>query len=265
MIPEAHVHHWGTTHAPWVRPEFVEHDLILSRCLVELFSTPAIASRVNLRGGTALNKLFLQTNARFSEDIDLVQSEAEDNGPLIDAIRKRLDPLFGAAPKRKIGQGLTTLTYRFVSNEGTTLKLKIETNTREHRSLFPIRAFPFSVDSPWFQGAATVSSFCLEELLGTKLRALYQRRKGRDLYDFWAVGRECEFDSLRIVSAFHHYISMQGLEILKSDFEKNLENKVEDALFRDDMPPLLQSGVSYEVHEAYSWFCDAILLHWKDD
>ncbi|MGH2469017.1 MAG: nucleotidyl transferase AbiEii/AbiGii toxin family protein [Chloroflexota bacterium] len=37
--------------------------------------------------------------------------------------------------------------------------------------------------SPWFTGSADVPTFALEELLGTKLRALYQRRKGRDLFD----------------------------------------------------------------------------------
>ena len=37
--------------------------------------------------------------------------------------------------------------------------------------------------SRWFTGAAKVLTYDLDELLGTKLRALYQRKKGRDLFD----------------------------------------------------------------------------------
>lgn len=37
--------------------------------------------------------------------------------------------------------------------------------------------------SPWFHGEALLLTYCAEELLGTKMRALYQRKKGRDLFD----------------------------------------------------------------------------------
>jgi hypothetical protein len=39
------------------------------------------------------------------------------------------------------------------------------------------------VENPWFTGQAAVVSFEPEELFGTKLRALLQRRKGNDLFD----------------------------------------------------------------------------------
>ncbi|MBM4319451.1 MAG: nucleotidyl transferase AbiEii/AbiGii toxin family protein, partial [Deltaproteobacteria bacterium] len=41
---------------------------------------------------------------------------------------------------------------------------------------------PFRVENPWFSGAADVATYALDELLSTKLRALYQRKKGRDLF-----------------------------------------------------------------------------------
>ena len=63
------------------------------------------------------------------------------------------------------------------------LKLKVEINTREHERLFGIRAYPFAVDSDWYQGKTEIASFEPEELFGTKLRALLQRRKNRDLFD----------------------------------------------------------------------------------
>src|SRR6476620_10838883 len=41
----------------------------------------------------------------------------------------------------------------------------------------------FSISSDWFSGEAMISTYHLNELMGTKMRALYQRKKGRDLFD----------------------------------------------------------------------------------
>jgi predicted nucleotidyltransferase component of viral defense system len=45
------------------------------------------------------------------------------------------------------------------------------------------RRVRFQVDSSWYSGAVDVLTYEPEELLGTKLRALYHRKKGRDLFD----------------------------------------------------------------------------------
>ncbi len=76
-----------------------------------------------------------------------------------------------------------TLYYRFQSEDLPPEKrrLKVEINTREHFSVFPLEIKVFSIDSAWFQGRSEIPTYKLEELLGTKLRALYQRKKGRDL------------------------------------------------------------------------------------
>ena len=39
------------------------------------------------------------------------------------------------------------------------------------------------MENSWFSGRCELTTYALEELLGTKLRALYQRAKGRDLFD----------------------------------------------------------------------------------
>src|SRR5271165_5881056 len=41
----------------------------------------------------------------------------------------------------------------------------------------------FSIDNPWFSGRASVCTFSREKILATKLRALLQRNKRRDLYE----------------------------------------------------------------------------------
>ena len=59
------------------------------------------------------------------------------------------------------------------------IHLKVEINCKEHFSVFPMVREPFAVDSSWLKGACEVLTYELAELTGMKLRAVYQRRKGR--------------------------------------------------------------------------------------
>lgn len=53
------------------------------------------------------------------------------------------------------------------------LRVKIEVNTREHFAVLGFAQVPYEVVSRWFNAACSVNTYHLEELLGTKLRALY--------------------------------------------------------------------------------------------
>ena len=88
MIPRDYITEWRA-HAPWVQDFQVEQDLVISRALVAIFSHPLLGKSLAFRGGTALYKLHLKPAARYSEDIDLVQINAEPAGPIMDALRER--------------------------------------------------------------------------------------------------------------------------------------------------------------------------------
>ena len=93
--------------------------------------------------------------------------------------------------------------YRFLSEDvpAMRLRLEVEINTREHFAVMGFTRRAFSVDSRWYSGRADIATFELDELLATKLRALYQRRKGRDLFDL-AMGLADErSDAGRIAAA----------------------------------------------------------------
>lgn len=97
-----------------------------------------------------------------------------------------------------------------------------------------------AVANPWFTGQADVLTFRLEELLGTKLRALYQRRKGRDLFDLWLGLEHLDADPVEIVAAFEHYLAQSDETIDREDFEGNLEQKLEHDGFRTDLTQLVR-------------------------
>lgn len=206
MIPRDYITAWRT-HAPWVQDAQVEQDLVISRALVEIFSRPVLAEALAFRGGTAIYKLHLKPAARYSEDIDLVQIRAEPAGPMMDVLREVLDPWLGR-PQWKQSEGRVTFVYKFQSEDfpPVPLKLKVETNTREHFSVYGLTRVPFSVESRWFEGACEIHSYELDELLGTKLRALYQRKQGRDLFDLAVALGSGRTDPERIANAFLRYM-----------------------------------------------------------
>jgi predicted nucleotidyltransferase component of viral defense system len=185
LIPRANITAWRTV-APRPSNERVEQDVVLSRALVAMFNQKVVGDRAVFRGGTALRKLFFGAGGRYSEDVDLVQRDAGPIGELIDAIREALDSWLGS-PRWNQGQGRFTLHDRFETSFAplSTRRLKTEINTREHFAVLGTDTRPFTVDNPWFTGTAALTVCHLDELLGTKLRALYQRKKGRDLFDLW--------------------------------------------------------------------------------
>lgn len=252
MIPRDYITEWRRE-APWVQDFQVEQDLVISRALVEIFSHPLLNDALAFRGGTALYKLHLKPPARYSEDIDFVQTRAEPAGPMMDALREVLDPWLGSA-KWKQSEGRVTLTYRFDSEDAPPipLKLKVETNTREHFAVHGFKQVPFAVAPRWFQGECQIHSYELNELLGTKLRALYQRKQGRDLFDLATALQTTSVEPQRIVQTFLRYIEHEGHSITRAQFEENLTLKMQDPVFLADIGPLLVTDVNWDPHAAAS-------------
>ncbi|MDE3017314.1 MAG: nucleotidyl transferase AbiEii/AbiGii toxin family protein [Pseudomonadota bacterium] len=250
MIPRDYITEWRAS-APWIQDWQVEQDLVISRALVDIFTHPLLGKSLAFRGGTALYKMHIKPPARYSEDIDLVQITAEPIGPVMDALRERLDPWLGE-PGRKQNEGRVTLNYRFGSEDmpPLNLRLKVEINSREHFSVFGHARIPFSVSSRWYSGSADITTYELDELLGTKLRALYQRRKGRDLFDLAVALKNPAVDPARIVSSFLKYMEHEDNRITRAMFEKNLAAKLQTPPFTADITPLLASGYAWHMESA---------------
>ncbi|MBM4333938.1 MAG: nucleotidyl transferase AbiEii/AbiGii toxin family protein [Deltaproteobacteria bacterium] len=251
MIPKAHIVAWRST-APWASDAQTEQDLIMSRALVAIFQDPFLSKSLAFRGGTALHKLYLNLPRRYSDDIDLVQIKPGGIGPIIDKVQEILNSLLGKPRRKQTGEAVT-LTYRMES-EGppvVSLRMKVEINTREHFAVDDFRKHPFSVDSRWFQGSCRITTYTLEELLGTKVRALYQRRKGRDLLDLWLGLTEGKANATRIVEIFHGYMKSEGRIVDGRLYEKNLRDKMKHRGFISDIEPLLPADVNYDIQEAF--------------
>lgn len=189
MINRASIAQWNRQ-VPWSDNAQVEQDLIISRALVAIFSDEFLASQLAFRGGTALHKLYLSPQPRYSEDIDLVQINP---GP-IKPILFRLGEVLAFMPERVTKQKRynNTMLFRMESEIPPTvpLRLKIEINCFEHFNELGLVKIPFEMKNTWFSGRCEITTYQLNELLGTKLRALYQRKKGRDLFDLYVASTD---------------------------------------------------------------------------
>src|SRR5262249_26961515 len=161
-------------------------------------------------------------------------------GPMMDALRDILDPWLGK-PRYKQTEGRVTFTYRFESEDvpPLLLRLKVETNTREHFSVYGFKELPLAIESRWFSGSCRIHTYALDELLGTKLRALYQRKQGRDLFDMATALKSPDAHADRIVEAFLKYMEHEGHAITRAQFEENFALKMRDPEFLSDISPLL--------------------------
>ena len=250
MIPRDYITEWRAR-ALWAQDSQVEQDLVISRALVEMFSHPVLADSLAFRGGTALYKLYLILPARYSEDIDLVQTAPGPAGLMMDALHEVIDPLLGK-PQWKQTAGRVTFVYRFESEDAPPqrLCLKVEISSREHFSVFGLKKIPFSLASRWFDGASEIVTYELDELLATKLWALYQRKKGRDLFDLATALGGGAADPGRIVAAFTAYMERCDGHVTRAMFERNLAGKVRDPQFSADIGFLLAHGYLWDMGEA---------------
>ena len=236
MIRRSDIVQWGVAH-PWQNENQVEQDLLLSRAMIEIANDPLLGEELVLRGGTAFHKLFLPEPYRYSEDLDFVRT----TGGGIGDVMKRLTALgqeLGFDVRTKIGM-YPKVMWRFVFADGVPGKIKLEINTFERSPMMDLTTRVHSVENSFYTGSALIPTFQPEELVATKLRALYQRKKGRDLYDLWLALTVLELDPEKIVASFPAY-RPEG--VTGDNMLANLALKLQDSEFCNDVYAMIKVG-----------------------
>ena len=262
MITRQAIIEWQE-YAPWVDMHQVEQDLIISRALLAIYSDGYLATRLAFRGGTALHRIYFSPPARYSEDIDLVQIVEEPIGRVLDSLREVLGYLGKPTILQK--KNNNTLIFRAASTypPETPLKLKIEINCSEHFTVHGLVKVPYVMSNTWYSGNCSLVTFCLDELIGTKIRALYQRRKGRDLFDLYQAALMRDTNPDKAVLCFKQYIAFSKMNIpTGKEYLINLEKKMNNRLFTSDTDGILRPGIAYDPTQAFdavkSTFIDRI-------
>jgi len=234
VIPQADVAAWSGR-APWPTPEQVEQDLVLARLMIEFARHPVLGPELVMRGGTCLHKLWLPRPYRYSEDLDYVRTTSGGIGAVLDAVREVATRVGFADVRPQVGRH-PKLSLRATTASGRPLRVKVEMNTFERSPAWSITTRPLTVTSSWFTGSAEVPTFVLEELIATKIRALYQRAKGRDAFDIWLVAHAFELDPTDVATCFAPYRPDGWTPTLA---RTNLAAKLAKRSFLEDLRPLV--------------------------
>lgn len=250
MIPQRYIQEWKSS-APWQHEAQVEQDLVIARVMIAIFSNDFLKEHLAFRGGTALHKLYLSPQVRYSEDVDLVQIKPGGVGAILDALKETIS-FFTQQPKVKIKANNNIVIFKFDSEilPVMPMRVKVEINCREHFSVLGFKEYHFTVKNSWFSGSCHIKTFELEELLATKLRALYQRKKGRDLFDLYYALSQKKIDSQKLLSCYREYMKRE-VSPSSREFILNMEEKMRNSEFIGDIYGLLRPGVEYDNETAY--------------
>lgn len=251
MLPRRYIEEWKEF-SPWPEDAQVEQDLVIEKALLQLYSDQFLRERLAFRGGTALHKIFLKPQVRYSEDIDLVQIKGEPIKETLIAVREQLKFLGKPAVNQKANNN--TLVFRFQSEipPVINLRLKIEINCREHFSILGYKEIEQTIENSWVNGTYKLVTYEAEEMLGTKLRALYQRKKGRDLFDLYHALTNLDLDIDSLLECYRQYMSFSvSKPPTQKQFLRNMEAKLQDPDFEGDIYALLRPGMEYDQNRAY--------------
>jgi predicted nucleotidyltransferase component of viral defense system len=260
MIPRAHIIEWQKN-APWKNNAQIEQDLIIERALIELFSNDYLRENLAFRGGTALHKLFLKPQVRYSEDIDLVQIKSGPIKPILQEIRKAMTFI---GTKRSVEPSIHNVTVRYTFETEiepiVKSRLKLEINSREHFAVLGWENKNHKIDHSYFKGESSLTTFKIEELLGTKLRALFQRKKGRDLFDLYYAITHSEVNVEQLIKCYREYMDFsEGRPPSSKEFINNMDAKINEDEFRGDIIGLLRPIVEFDIDDAYKLIKKEIL------
>ncbi|MEK7466469.1 MAG: nucleotidyl transferase AbiEii/AbiGii toxin family protein [Planctomycetota bacterium] len=255
------------TQVPWPDLRQVEQDLLLSRSIVALFGDPFLRGQIAMRGGTVLHKVHLAPASRYSEDIDLVVVGDRPETHVRAAIKRVLADVLGAPVRRALEairlavrnaarpSRILRLTWQIdsVADSRHALNVVVEANVSERTPFRPVVDMQFGVN---FRNASldtVVRSFDIHEMLGTKMRALFQRYRGRDLFDlYWALREPggAHIDPREVIESFLYYMRLEGTPVSRRAFLKELDLRLADAGFCADMNSLLRTGLTYDPQQA---------------
>lgn len=254
------------TVVPWSAQYQVEQDLLLCRAMVALFNDAFLSAQIAMRGGTLLHKVHLAPPSRYSEDIDLVVVGTRPEDHIRRAIRRVLTDVLGA-PKASAWGTLTLalrntvkpsrvlrMTYSLPSlmEPGRMLDIVVEANVTERTPHRPVVTIPFGFSFREQPVLTQIKGYDIHELLGTKLRAMFQRKRGRDLFDlYWALTKSAStVEPAGIIESFQHYMKQEGTKAGRAEFIGILESHLRDRGFCSDMQPLLRAGIRYDPQSA---------------
>jgi predicted nucleotidyltransferase component of viral defense system len=193
MLTQPQVRRYSTQSG--LRDMMIAEKEIVLTFLLQLLSERGLLDRLAFKGGTCLRKMFIGSQGRFSTDLDFTGLEEHDHEDVILAMMEAFEQEFHGIKFRipddsfyETVDGMSwgvNPTYAHEWNVSGNSEIRLQISRRETPTLAPERRpqceqsyfglLPFK--------PAEITCLALLEILAEKIRACYQRRKARDIYD----------------------------------------------------------------------------------
>lgn len=230
---------------------FAELDYRLDKTLEALYRDDFLSKRLCLKGGTAINKLYLGETSRLSVDLDFnhlgskeeVLKERREVRERIVELLKKQDDSYDIHSERRYEQTRIKARYKTVAGPVRSFKIEIS-----HVERFPIIS-PVKRHIITPEGSAGVITYTLEELTSTKLRALFERFKGRDIYDLYFIS-QLKLNPTITRKMFLYYFYRAHKVFNPKIHYKNLIKRYESGNYIDDVMAFVKPTVKFDLTTA---------------
>lgn len=230
-----------------------EQDYRLVELVRAINEDDFLASRLVFKGGTALNKLYFGGNARLSVDLDFnilgtrdsVQDERDEIRSRLKKVLEDQNPEFEIFYDDSWESLQVTGRYQPLAGGGRE-KIKIDLATVERFPITEIITKPLTTPDG---GTVSVRTLPIDELIATKIRAFYSRRKGRDLYDL--IQARPLLDDTTLVRKMAIYYFYRAKIVYDPDLlEEAMSDPRQIDSFRQDLDPFLRADADFDVEDA---------------
>lgn len=253
MIPEGLRTYWSNK-TGWLTDLQVEQDLWLHLLLVGVYSRSEFVDELIFWGGTALHVLYLTDEdgrrMRYSEDLDFLRRSSGGIGPVLTPLGRMIKD-GGMDYSYETRTAYPKVWARIpTSLREVPIKVKFEFNTRERDLALGSEVHEFAVEIPdelavpnWPGGVVSIRTPRLDEQAAFKVRALWERNKGRDLFDLWAALTQSGANPEIVTSVFNDHYRKSGFDPAK--LLENLHGRLEAGNFESDLKPFVRSWPPY--------------------
>lgn len=234
-----------------------EQDFRLSYALTGIYEAPALRDSLAFKGGTALNKIYFGKFSRLSVDLDfnivghpkVVVKQGATMRKAVQAVLQGQDPAYEF--KYDYNERFNTLFARYAPLTGGPKQLlKIDISIRDAVPILGL--VQKEIPSPE-EDLIRVRTYALDELISSKICALYGRKKGRDAFDVDCALR-MELNQAVIRKMMHYHFYLSGNIFSWKLFEDNLRAKAADKRFGQDISQFLRTGVEFDARAAIEKF-----------
>lgn len=173
---------------------FIKDNLEKVMRLIDILETIFSSKWKNklvLKGGTAIN-IFYANMPRLSVDIDLdytgaSREEMVKDKQLIEVYLKEsmFQKNYSLSSASKKYFGLDSYVFHFINNVGNRDVLKVEINFLNRTHIFPVNIK--TINALNYRGSVEIKVLNEYELYGSKIAALLDRTKPRDIYDVYQM------------------------------------------------------------------------------